>query len=63
MTAMTPTPIDTLSDGDAVAMLFDLAGREECAGEQMRDLDELVHARLMRTYGDEASPSAYLRVA
>jgi len=56
MTAMTPIPYDTLSDGDAVAMLFDLAGRGECAAEQMRAIDALVLSRMVRTYGDATSP-------
>ena len=46
--------LDTLSDGDAVAMLFDLVNRGDGAGDEMQRLDAMVFARLLRSYGDEA---------
>lgn len=54
MSAMESAPLETLSDGDAVSLLFDLAGHGERGREKLVQLDALVYGRLLQAYdGDE----------
>lgn len=56
MTALDSVSLDTLSDSDAVALLFELTGHPDDAGEKLLQLDTVVYARLMQAYDGDALP-------
>lgn len=57
MNALEPVPLETLSDDDAVSLLFELAGHGEDSREKLRRLDAVVYGRLARAYdGDQPPP-------
>ena len=54
MNALDSASLDTLSDSDAVSLLFDLTGHGEDASGKLLHLDNVVYRRLMQAYdGDE----------
>ena len=56
MSAFEPVSLETLSDDDAVSLLFQLAVSGEEAREKLLQLDAVVYDRLLQTYGtDELS--------
>ena len=56
MTALDSISLDTLSDSDAVALLFELTGHGDDAGEKLVQLDTVVYGRLMQAYDGDALP-------
>lgn len=50
MNPIDPTPDADLSDGDAVARLFDLATQGDVGSAELQRLDAIVYGRLLRTY-------------
>jgi hypothetical protein len=58
MSALDPASLDTLSDGEAVALLFELTGRGEGARDKLVQLDSVVYGRLRETYGADRPPGA-----
>lgn len=56
MSALESVSLDTLSDGDAVSLLFELAGHGEQAREKLVQLDALVYARLLQAYDADELP-------
>jgi len=56
MNALDSVPLDTLSDSDAVSLLFDLTGHGEDGSGRLLQLDNVVYQRLLQTYQDDASP-------
>lgn len=53
MSALDSLPLDTLSDSDAVSLLFELAGHGDESGQALKQLDAVVYARLAQAYGDD----------
>lgn len=54
MSALDSVSLDTLSDSDAVSLLYELAGHGTDAGEKLLQLDAVVYRRLLQAYdGDE----------
>lgn len=56
MSALDPTSLETLSDGDAVSLLFELAGRGESSRERLVQLDAMVYGRLQQAYDADQPP-------
>ncbi len=57
MSALDSTPLGTLSDRDAVALLFDLTGHGEAAGrDKLVQLDAEVYGRLVQAYDADQPP-------
>ena len=57
MSALDSVSLDTLSDSDAVALLFELAGQGEPSSEKLLRLDAVFDRRLLRTYDVDESPA------
>lgn len=57
MTALDSVSLEALSDSDAVALLFELTGHGDDAGEQLLQLDTVVYGRLMQAYEGDESPA------
>lgn len=49
-------PLDTLSDSDAVSLLFDLTGHGEDGSGRLVQLDNEVYQRLLQAYEGDAPP-------
>ena len=56
MSAFEPVSLETLSDDDAVSLLFQLAVSGEEAREKLLQLDAVIYDRLMQTYGTDELP-------
>lgn len=56
MTVFETVPVETLSDGDAVSLLFELAMRGDEAREKLLQLDAVIYRRLLQTYGADELP-------
>ena len=56
MSAFEPVSLETLSDDDAVSLLFQLAVSGEQAREKLLQLDAVVYDRLLQTYGTDELP-------
>ena len=56
MSAFESVSLETLSDDDAVSLLFQLAVSGEEAREKLLQLDAVVYDRLMQTYGTDELP-------
>jgi len=56
MSAFEPVSLETLSDDDAVSLLFQLAVSGEQAREKLLQLDAVVYDRLIQTYGTDELP-------
>jgi len=56
MSTLESISLDTLSDGDAVSLLFELAGGGEPARDKLMQLDALVYARLLQAYDADEQP-------
>ena len=56
MSAFEPVSLETLSDDDAVSLLFQLAVSGEEAREKLLQLDAVVYDRLLQTYGTDELP-------
>ena len=56
MSAFEPVSLETLSDDDAVSLLFQLAVSGEEAREKLLQLDAVVYDRLIQTYGTDELP-------
>lgn len=52
MSALETVPLETLSDDDAVSLLFELAGHGAEVGEKLIRLDAVIYARLLQAYGE-----------
>lgn len=48
--------LDTLSDSDAVSLLFELTGHGQDAGDQLLRIDAMVYHRLAQAYDGDAPP-------
>ena len=56
MSAFETVSLETLSDDDAVSLLFQLAVSGEQAREKLLQLDAVVYDRLLQTYGTDELP-------
>ena len=56
MSAFKTVSLETLSDDDAVSLLFQLAVSGEEAREKLLQLDAVVYDRLLQTYGTDELP-------
>ena len=56
MSAFETVSLETLSDDDAVSLLFQLAVSGEEAREKLLQLDAVVYDRLIQTYGTDELP-------
>lgn len=56
MSAFETVSLETLSDDDAVSLLFQLAVSGEEAREKLLQLDAVVYDRLLQTYGTDELP-------
>ena len=56
MSTFESVSLETLSDDDAVSLLFQLAVSGEEAREKLLQLDAVVYDRLMQTYGTDELP-------
>jgi hypothetical protein len=54
MSALDSLPLDTLSDSDAISLLFELGGHGDESAQALKQLDAEVYARLAQAYGDES---------
>ncbi len=57
MSAFESAPLATLSDRDAVSLLFELTGQGDKSGDKLVQLDAVVYARLAQTYTGDALPA------
>ena len=57
MSAFETVSLETLSDDDAVSLLFELAVHGEQAREKLQQLDAVVYDRLIQTYGPDELPA------
>lgn len=56
MSTLDSVSLDTLSDSDAVSLLFELAGHGKPSSEKLLQLDAVVYRRLLQTYDGDESP-------
>ena len=56
MSALDPISLDSLSDDDAVTLLFDLTARGETPCEKLVQLDAMVYARFVQAYEADQLP-------
>ena len=56
MSAPERMPPESLSDDDAVSLLFELAARGESAHDRLAQLDAVVYGRLLEAYDADESP-------
>lgn len=56
MTTFDSASLDTLSDSDAVSLLFDLTSDGEQTGDKLQRIDAEVYQRLMQAYGGDEMP-------
>ena len=59
MSAFETVSLETLSDDDAVSLLFQLAVSGEEAREKLLQLDAVVYDRLLQTYGTDELPEPH----
>jgi len=63
MSALDSVSLDTLSDSDAVSLLFELAGHGGQPNEKLLQLDAVVYRRLMQAYDGDELPALQLSAA
>ncbi|MHB8912657.1 MAG: hypothetical protein ACYC42_08430 [Lysobacter sp.] len=63
MSKLDSVSLDTLSDSDAVSLLFELAGQGEQPSEKLLQLDAVVYRRLMQAYDGDELPALQLSAA
>lgn len=63
MTVLDSVSPDTLSDSDAVALLYELAGHGNEGGDQLLQLDAVVYGRLLQAYDGDELPVLQQRAA
>lgn len=56
MSAFESVSLETLTDSDAVSLLFELVGHGEESREKMLRLDAVVYARLAQAYATDELP-------
>lgn len=56
MSTFESVPLETLSDSDAVSLLFELAEHGEAAHEKLAQLDAVVYRRLLHAYATDEPP-------
>lgn len=56
MSAPERLPPESLSDGDAISLLFELAAHGEAARDKLVQLDALVYGRLVEAYEADELP-------